>query len=76
MFKMQRIIKICFVKRPNGYGGEIFATRKSNLDSWMHFKDEVTYYRKPELKNQPLKIYYIGNWDYVEIIFTLFINLP
>ncbi|XP_031624754.1 sequestosome-1 [Contarinia nasturtii] len=53
---MSRIYKICVVNNLTESAGEVFAV-KPYLESFDSFKDEI-FIRMPELKNQPLKIYY------------------
>lgn len=64
---MQRMIKICFVEK---FGfeprerGETFVMATKTIMTLDDIKNHVVH-RKPELKNQPLKIYYRGNCDFV-----------
>lgn len=58
IFKMSRIYKICVVNNLTENTGEVFAI-KPYLESFDSFKDEI-YIRMPELKTQPMKIYYQG----------------
>lgn len=53
---MSRIYKICIVNSQSEKAGEVFAI-KPYLESFDSFKDEI-FIRMPELKNQPLKIFY------------------
>lgn len=55
---MSRIYKICLLNQSNENGCEVFAI-KPYLESFDSFKDEI-FIRMPELKNQPIKIYYQG----------------
>lgn len=74
---MSRIYKVAICVGPSA-DKEIFAI-KPYLESFDSFKEEI-FIRKPELKNQPLKIYYTGKpfWKLNCValyVFNVFISL-
>lgn len=67
---MSRIYKICVINQSTENANEVFAI-KPYLESFDSFKDEI-YIRMPELKSQPLKIYYQGTCSHFETVFASF----